>query len=129
MNIVKSVGVFALVFAITLAGEAMAAGEHAHGAKHGGQFVEVEGHQGVEMVVSGDTLIFHITESDKPADLKGASVRAVIQTDSGIKTYPLSVEGSTLRTKLAAPLPNGAKIAISGKDGHGHTLQARFVKK
>ena len=129
MKISQAVGLIALVLAISTAGEAMAAGEHAHGAKHGGQFVEIEGHQAVEMVVSGDTLIFHITESDKPADLKGATVRAVIQTDAGVKTYPLSVEGSTLRTKLAAPLPNGAKIAISGKDGHGHTLQARFVKK
>lgn len=34
-----------------------------------------------------------------------------------------------LKAELAAALPSGSKIALTGKDGHGHTLQARFVTK
>ena len=129
MKFTKQLACAAFALIIAAGSTSMAADKHAHGAKHGGQFIETENHQGVEMVVAGDALAFHITENDKPADLKGASMRAVIQTDGGVKTYPLTVEGSTLKVKLAAPLPSGAKVALTGKDGHGHALQVRFVKK
>ena len=143
-----AVATFAITLALVVSGAALAAGGHkhndghkhgeghdktdvghGHGAKHGGQFMEVGGHQGVEMVIDGQSIAFHITENDKPADLNGASFKAVIQTSAGVKMYPLAVEGSTLKTKLAAALPSGAKVVITGKDGHGHTLQARFVTK
>ncbi len=103
--------------------------DHDHSAKHGGQFVEVKGHHGVEMVAGSDTLVFHLTEEGKPMDLAGASFRAVVQSAAGNKVLVLKAEGSLLSAKLDAPLPKGAKIALSGKDGHGHTIQARFVKK
>ncbi len=108
---------------------AWAAGGHDHGPKHGGQFVEVGAEQGVEMVTSAEGITFHVTENDKPANLTGSSFRVVIQTGAGVKMYPLAVEGSTLKAKLPNALPAGAKVALTGKDGHGHTLQARFVKK
>ncbi len=114
---------------LVFSGIALAAGGHKHGAKHGGQYVEVEGHQGVELVASADSITFYITENDKPADLKGASFKAIVQTGTGIKIYPLKVEGGSLKVKLTTALPTGTKIVISGKDGHGHTLQARFVTK
>ena len=107
---------------------ASAADDHAHAAKHGGQYVEVEGHHGVEMVASTDALTFHLTDDDKPMDLSGAQFKAVVQTDAGTTSVALSVEGGVLKGPLKAPLPVGAKIVISGKDRHGHALQARFVK-
>ena len=120
-----------LVMALALgcSSEAMSAGEHDHDTKHGGQFVLLENHQGVEFVISGDTITFHITENDKPADLMGASFKAIVQTDAAVKTYPLTVDGSTLKAKLATVPLAGAKVVITGKDGHGHILQARFVIK
>lgn len=104
-------------------------GEHGHGAKHGGQFVEVGDHIGVEMVASASSLVFHMSEDHKPMDLKGVAFKAIVQADGATKILPLTPEGDTLVAKLDAPLPKGAIIAISGKDGHGHTVQARIVKE
>ena len=103
--------------------------DHAHGAEHGGQFVELDDHHGVEMV-SGDTsLMFHISDDHKPMNLTGGSFKAVVQTDAGTKMLPLAIDGSALKTELDRALPAGAKIVITGKDAEGHTIQARFVKK
>ena len=120
--------VVALLVPNLAASGAMATSEHHHGAKHGGQFVELKGHQGVEMVVKGNAITFFVTEEDKPAHLEGGSFRVVVQAGSSVKMYPLKVDGSTLKVQLDSVLPRGAKIVITGKDGHGHTLQARFVK-
>lgn len=106
-----------------------AADDHAHAAKHGGQYVEVEGHHGVEMVATPEALTFHLTDDDKPMDLTGAQFKAIVQTDAGTASVALSVEGGALKGTLKSPLPVGAKIVISGKDRHGHALQARFVKQ
>ena len=106
-----------------------AAGEHGEGAQHGGQFVEVGEHVGVEMVASATSLVFHMSEDHKPMDLNGAAFKAIVQADGATKILPLTPEGDTLVAKLDAPLPKGAIIAISGKDGHGHTVQARLVKE
>ena len=122
-------GTLALAIALGHSAIALAADDHDHGSKYGGQFVLVEGHQGVEMVVSSKNITFHITEKDKPADLSGASFKAVVQTEAGVKMYPLTAEGGLLKAELATELPAGSKVALTGKDGHGHTLQARFVTK
>ena len=106
-----------------------ASGEHGEGAQHGGQFVEVGEHVGVEMVASASSLVFYMSEDHKPMDLKGAAFKAIVQADGATKILPLTPEGDTLVAKLDAPLPKGAIIAISGKDGHGHTVQARIVKE
>ncbi len=98
-----------------------------HGAKHGGQFVETKDHHGIEMVHSGTSLIFHMTEEHEPLEVTGSSFKAIVQTGSGTRTIELKAEGTTLTAVLDAPLPAGAKIAVSGKDPHGEVLQARFV--
>ncbi len=100
-----------------------------HGAQHGGQFVEFENHHGIEMVAGQTTLVFHITEDNKPMDLKDGSFKAIVQTNTETKMLPLSIDGNTLTTPIDAPLPKGAKIALSGKDRKGHAIQARFVKE
>jgi hypothetical protein len=98
-----------------------------HGAKHGGQFVETADHHGVEMVLSGTSLVFHMTEDHDPLEVTGSKFKAIIQTDAGTRMVDLKAEGTTLTATLEAPLPKGAKIAITGKDPHGEVIQARFV--
>ncbi|MGD9784220.1 MAG: hypothetical protein AB7E80_03965 [Hyphomicrobiaceae bacterium] len=98
-----------------------------HGAKHGGQLVETADHHGVEMVMSGTSLVFHMTEDHDPLDVTGSNFKAVIQTDTGTRMIELKAEGTTLTATLDAPLPKGAKIALTGKDPHGEVIQARFV--
>ena len=103
--------------------------DHAHGAEHGGQFVELDDHHGVEMVAGDTSLMFHLTDDHKPMNLTGGSFKAIVQTDAGTKMLPLAIDGSALKTALDRALPAGAKIVITGKDAEGHTIQARFVKK
>ncbi|MGI9503727.1 MAG: hypothetical protein ACR2RE_11810 [Geminicoccaceae bacterium] len=98
-------------------------------AQHGGQYTEVEGHHGVEMVFTKDALVFYLTENRKPMELAGASFKAVVQTNAGTEILPLVVENDSLRTRLENVVPNGTKIVLTGKDKNGHTLQARFVKE
>lgn len=122
--------VAAILTALTMAvSPAAAAGDHAAGGKHGGQYVEVEGHHGVEMVATADALTFHLTDDHQPMDLTGAQFKAIVQTDAGTVTVALAAEAGALKGALKAALPAGAKVVISGKDQHGHALQARFVKQ
>ena len=102
---------------------------HAYGAEHGGQFVELDDHHGVEMVPGDTSLMFHLTDDHKPMNLTGGSFNVIVQTDAGTKMLPLAIDGSALKTALDRALPAGAKIVISGKDAEGHIIQARFVKK
>ena len=114
---------------IITAGSATAADDHAAEAKHGGQYVEVEGHHGVEMVATADTLLFYLTDDHQPMDLSGAQFKAIVQTDAGTATVALTSDAGALKGALKSALPAGAKVVISGKDRHGHALQARFVKQ
>ncbi|MGH1417713.1 MAG: hypothetical protein ACRBCJ_02535 [Hyphomicrobiaceae bacterium] len=98
-------------------------------AKHGGQYTEYEVHHGIEMVATEAKLVFHMTQHLEPVDMKGSSFKAFIQTDAGMRVLALQPEGSTLIADLPSPLPKGAKIALTGKDADGHSLQARFVKE
>ena len=98
-------------------------------ASHGGQYIDVEGHRGIEMVAGADALTFHLTDDHKPMDLKGAQFKVIVQSNAGTTTLPLVAEGSTLKAQLKAPIAPGAKIVLTGKDGRGHTLQGRFVQK
>ena len=103
--------------------------DHAHGAEHGGQFVELDDHHGVEMVAGDTSLMFHLTDDHKLMNLTGGSFKVIVQTDAGTKMLPLAIDGSALKTALDRALPAGAKIVISGKDAEGHIIQARFVKR
>ncbi|MBU2582143.1 MAG: hypothetical protein KJ622_10530 [Alphaproteobacteria bacterium] len=100
-----------------------------HGALHGGQYFEDDQHHGVEMVVTGNAIVFHVTEHHDPLDLTGSNFTAVLQTEAGTTMLPLSIERSTIKADLGSPLPKGARIVLTGKDGNGDTIQARFVKQ
>lgn len=99
-----------------------------HKPQHGGQFVEVDGHHGVEMVANDTELAFHLSDHNKPMDLTGASFRAIVQTQTGTTILKLAAKGAKLTAVLETPIPPGTKIALSGKAKDGHAIQARFVK-
>jgi len=101
--------------------------EAGHGPKHGGQFVETADHHGVEMVLSGTSLVFHMSEDHDPLEVTGSKFKAIIQTDAGTRMVELKAEGTTLTATLDATLPKGTKIAVTGKDPHGEVIQVRFV--
>ncbi|MBU1213180.1 MAG: hypothetical protein KJ587_18215 [Alphaproteobacteria bacterium] len=71
---------------------------------HGGQFVETGDHHGVEMVLTGASLVFHMTEDHDPLEFTGSSFQAIIQTDAGTRMVELEAEGTTLSATLDAPL-------------------------
>lgn len=97
--------------------------------KHGGQYQEVAGHHGVELVVEDTQIIFHLTEDHEPMDLTGSSFKAVVQNAGETKILPLSATESRLIATLPSKLEKGAKVVLTGKDKSGHTVQARFVTK
>ncbi len=98
-------------------------------AKHGGQYTVYDVHHGIEMVATDSKLVFHMTEDLEPIDMTGGTFKVFIQADTETEALTLKPEGSMLTTELSSPLPKGAKIALSGKDADGHSLQARFVKE
>lgn len=100
-----------------------------HGALHGGQYVEGDNHHGIEMVATGNSLTFHVSAHHQPLDLAGSNFKVVVQTEAGTTMLPLSIEGSALKTVLSSALPKGAKVVVTGKDGKGKTIQARFLKE
>ena len=130
-----------LTFAVGISNESIAADkhedhsghghkeEHGHHAKHGGQLIELGDHQAVEMVVRGTEISFYVSEDDKPADLDGGTFRLFVQNGSDVMSSTLTIKGNRLIAKLAKPVTSGAKVVLTGKDGHGHVLQARFVRK
>lgn len=98
-----------------------------HGPKHGGQFVEDPNHHGIELVASEKGLVFHITEHHEPVDLTGSEFKVVIQAEGGTGIQVPTIDGTTLKVDLENVLAKGTKVVLTGKDGHGDTIQARFV--
>lgn len=108
---------------------ALATGAAAQGkGPNGGQVVDVEGHP-IELVASESDLTFYFSDHDGgPEPTEGASGRAVIQADGKTTIVNLApADPNKLVGKLDAPLPAGAKIALTSKMG-GHSMNARFVK-
>ncbi len=81
----------------------------------------------VELVISASSLTIYLIDDGKVSSAKGASARAIVQDGSSNKTIALTADGDKLVGKIEAPLNKGARVVISGKDGHGHNLQGRFV--
>lgn len=120
---------FMLALNPTISWAAEQRGHHDHGPAHGGQFVEDVNHHGVEMVAKQNEVVFHITADGKPLDVTDAQFKAVIQTESGTKMVALKSDGAMLKATLESPLAKGDKVVVTGKDSHGDTIQARFVKE
>lgn len=127
MKALQQLAVLALV-TVGMASASMATGAD-HGAAHGGQYIDAGGHHGIEMVVTNDALVFHLTDEHKPMNLSGAQFKAVVQSGTATSTLQLTVDGSALKAPLSAPIAAGAKIVLTGKAKDGHALQGRFVKQ
>jgi len=94
---------------------------------NGGMLVSKDGHD-TELVVSPTELTVYLIEKGKVGSTTGATVRAVIQEAGKNTTVKMAVvEGKKLVASLAAPLGKGAIVVITGKDDHGHAVNARFV--
>ncbi|MHB2166472.1 hypothetical protein [Alsobacter sp. R-9] len=81
----------------------------------------------VELIVKPAEITVYLIDSGKVDVPTGATVRVVVQDGTRNETVPLTVDGNRLTGKLAAPLNKGARVVVTGKDSHGHTLQGRFV--
>jgi hypothetical protein len=94
---------------------------------NGGMVAGSGGHK-AELVVSDTALTVYLLEHGKAHSSKGVVLRAVVQEGGKTTTINLVDEkGERLVGKLAAPLGKGAIVAVTGKDDHGKTFNARFV--
>lgn len=94
---------------------------------NGGMLVAKDGHE-TELVVSPTELTLYLIEKGKVQNTKGAVVRAVIQEGGKNITINMTVvDGKKLVAKLEAPLGKGAIVVVTGKDDHGHAVNARYV--
>jgi hypothetical protein len=83
-----------------------------------------------ELVVGPAELTLYLIEDGKVMDSKGASFRAVVQQGGKTTTINFADQGGQkLLAKLAAPLEKGAIVVVTGKDGHGDQVNARYVIK
>lgn len=96
-------------------------------AQHGGLYVEYEQHYGIELVQEGAKLIFHMTMHLEPRDMSGSAFQVIVLSDGKAISLTATPAGNTVTAELKAPLAAGSKVVLSGKDGDGDPLQARFV--
>jgi cytochrome c-type biogenesis protein CcmE len=95
-----------------------------------GGLVGGTGSHKTELVVSPTELTVYLLEDGKPHETKGTTMRAVIQQAGKTTTLNLAdQDGKKLVAKLPAPLEKGAIVVLTGKDDHGHRLNARYVIK
>jgi hypothetical protein len=95
-----------------------------------GGLVAGAGHHKTELIISPTDLAVYLLEDGKPHGSKGVTMRAVIQQGGKTTTLNLAdLDGKKLGTKLSAPIEKGAIIVLTGKDDHGHQLNARYVIK
>lgn len=113
----------AVMFSAVLATAALAQKVGPNGGKIGGK----DGHE-TELVLSPSEITVYLIDDGKAESTKGAAIRAVIQAGGATTTVQLvDTQGKKLIGKLSAPLAKGAVVVISGKDGHGHAVNARYV--
>jgi cytochrome c-type biogenesis protein CcmE len=102
----------------------------AQGVGPNGGLVAGTGEHKTELVVSPTELTVFLLEDGKPHESKGTTLRAVIQQAGKTTTLNFAdQDGKKLVAKLPAPLEKGAVVVLTGKDDHGHRLNARHVIK
>jgi hypothetical protein len=93
-----------------------------------GGLVGGSGDHQVELVASPTELAVYLLDDGKPSPVQGSTIRAVVQDGGRTINVALAVSAPTRLTgRLEAPLAKGARVVISGRDGHGHSVSARFV--
>lgn len=94
---------------------------------NGGMVAGSADHQ-VELVVAPSEISVYLLDDGKVTSVQGANVRAVVQDAGRTINVALSASGpNRLAGRLEAPLAKGARVVISGRDGHNHSVSARFV--
>lgn len=105
------------------AGAAMAQARGPNGGMVGGT-----GDHQVELVIAPAQISIYLLDDGQPTSVRGASVRAVVQEGGRTVNVALEPNGpNRLSGTLTAPLPKGARVVVSGRDSHGHSVSARFV--
>ncbi len=94
---------------------------------NGGMIGGSADHQ-VELVIAPAEISVYLLEDGKVTPVQGANVRAVVQDAGRTINVALAASGpNRLAGRLEAPLAKGARVVISGRDGHNHSVSARFV--
>ncbi len=82
----------------------------------------------VELVVAPAEISVYLLHDGKVDTVQGATVRASFRMAGARPMSRLTASGSNrLVGKLEAPLASGARVVISGRDNHSHSISARFV--
>jgi hypothetical protein len=127
MGVVAMMRRAAVLAALALMFAASAAGAQKTGPNGGMLSVATAGPQ-LELVVGFTELTVYILEKGKVVETTGAALRATVQQSGATTTLELvDQQGKRLVAKLAAPLPTGTTVIVSGKNKHGHLLNGRFV--
>ncbi len=114
----------AAVLALAIAGGAALA--QARG-PNGGMVGGPADHQ-VEVVIAPTEISVYLLHDGKVSTVEGATVRAVVQDGGRTINVALAASGANrLVGRLEAPLASGARLVVSGRDGHSHSVSARFV--
>lgn len=94
---------------------------------NGGMIGGTGDHQ-VELVIAPAEISVFLIDDGKVTPVQGATIRAVVQEGGRTINVALSPNGTTRLTgRLEAPLAKGARVVITGRDGHNHSVSARFV--
>lgn len=114
----------AAVLAVAIgAGAALAQARGPNGGMVGGP----ADHQ-VELVVAPAEISVYLLHDGKVSTVEGSAVRAVVQDGGRTTNVALAASGpNRLVGRLEAPLASGARVVISGRDNHNHSISARFV--
>ena len=100
----------------------------AQGTGPNGGLVAGAGSHKTELVVSPTELVVYLLEDGKAHELKGATLRAVVQQGGKTSTVNFAdKDGKRLVGKLQTPLSKGAIVVVTGKDSHGDQFNARYV--
>ena len=121
----KLIAATTLAIALGLAGTAIAQ----KAAKHGGQTAVVAGHHDAELVISPTALTLYLTNHGKPLVPADNAIKATIQEGNKKTEVLMKAEGEKAVASLAAPLPKGAIVVLTGKISGGHGMTARFTAK
>ena len=119
-----------LIVALGLLAAGPALAQHAHGAQKGPNGGPMEDVAGVhaELVVSGETLTFHVVdEAGKPVDTAGFTGSAMLVSDADRKTVQLAAGGQTLAGKAPAAIAKGTAVTLLIKTPAGKSGQAKFT--
>jgi hypothetical protein len=98
---------------------------------HGGQVVDVEGGHLEFLATPGEIVVYVTGPNDETLASAGMTGRAIVQDGGKLQELPLVAKPpNMLAAALVAPLPKGAKVAISATLANaGKPVQARFVVK